>query len=216
MKHHPTRSRLGGLLLAVTAALAMLALPGLASSHEDADHNPPGDAGTIASFDPNTGLLVVDLAEGDTASGLVVERTQIRCGKPPRKHRRGHGGDSASERPGPGEGRPPKGEGPPPPPNDQGEDSDGPGSGPSGQGEDGNDDPPGQDGTDPGASEGPGEGAEHGRRPPRCDEDDLVPGTVVKKAEIVLTDGNAYFRVICLPRPEKAPEEPAAEVPSEG
>lgn len=209
------RARLSGALLALTAAVAMLALPGLASSHEGGDHSPPGDAGTIASFDPSTGVLVVDLAQGDNISGLVVDRTQIRCGKPPRKHHRGHGGDSASERPGSGEGRPPRGEGPPP--NDEGDDSSGPGSGPPGQGEDGNDDPPGHDGTPPGASEGPGQGEDHGQRPPKCDEDDLVAGAVVKKAEIVLTDGNAYFRVICLPRPEKAPEEePAPEVPSKG
>lgn len=196
------RARLGGGLLAVTAAVAMLALPGLASSHESPGHSPAADAGTIQSYDPGSGLLVVDLALGDTASGLVVERTQIRCGKPPRKARRGHGhhGDSASQRPGPGDERPPRGEGPPPKDQEEGDNS-GPGSGPPGQGEDGNDDPPGHDGTPPGASEDPGQGEDHANRPPRCDEDDLVPGTVVKQAEIVLTNGNAYFRFISLRRP---------------
>jgi hypothetical protein len=200
-----TRARLGGALLALTAAVAMLALPGLASSH-DKGGSPPGDAGVIQSFDPATGLLVVDLAEGDTASGLVVERTHIRCGKPPRgHHRRGPKGgsdDSAARRPGRGDEMPgPRDEGPGPGGNDEG-------NGENNQHGETGEDPPGHDGTPPGASEDPGQGAEHSSR---CGTDDLTVGTVVKKAEIVLTNGNAYFRVICLPRPLPAdtPEAPS-------
>ena len=165
MKHpRGTRTRLGGVLLALTAALAMLALPGLASSHKP-DHDPPGDAGVIQSYDSTTGLLTVDLAEGDTISALVVERTKIRCGKPPR---RGHG-DGPFARPGSDDGvRPPKGDGP------RDEDNSGPGGG-----DESRDDPPGHDGTPPGASEDPGQGAEHRAR--RCDEDDLVPAPWSKK-----------------------------------
>ncbi len=198
MKHRLTRTRLGGALLAVTAALAMLALPGLASSHRG-DHEPPGDAGTIQSYDAATGLLTIDLAEGDTISALVTERTHVVCGKPPRRHHRGRGhgpggdsDDSALQRPG-------RGDEMPPPPGD----NEGPGSREDGE------DSPGDDGTAPGSSEDPGRGAE---RSARCDTDDLVAGTVVKKAEIVLTDGNAFFKVVGLPRKdtEETPEAPPA------
>lgn len=37
-------------------------------------------AGKIASFDPVTGRLVIDLFGGDTVSGLVTEETEIECG----------------------------------------------------------------------------------------------------------------------------------------
>ena len=195
MKHQRTRTRLGGVLLAVTAALAMLALPGLASSHKQ-DHDSAGDAGTIQSYDSSTGVLTIDLTEGDTISALVTERTHVICGKPPRRHHRGRGhgpggdsDDATLQRRGHGdEMRPPPGE------------NEGPGS------REESDDPPGDDGTPPGSSEDPGKGAE---RSARCDSDDLVAGTVVKKAEIVLTDGNAFFKVVGLPRKE------AAEVPSD-
>ncbi len=178
------RARLGVALVIGVAALAILALPGLASSH---DHgNKPADAGVIDSYDTDTGELTVDLTAGGTISALVVERTHIHCGKPPRHNRRGRGHGRAQRR---NEGNDENG-------------SSGQGQGPREEGED----PPGHDGTPPGSSEGPGQGAEHSAR---CGTDDLVAGTAVKKAEIVLIDGKAYFRVICLPRPD-TPAEPTA------
>jgi hypothetical protein len=38
------------------------------------------NAGTIASFDAETGKLTINLFGGETASGLVTEDTRIRCG----------------------------------------------------------------------------------------------------------------------------------------
>jgi hypothetical protein len=186
---HGNRSRLGGMLLAVAAALAVLALPGLASSH--GRHHDHGDAGTIQSFDPESGVLTIDLANGGSVSGLVVRRTHIRCGHDHGHHHGLHGherrrGAHASSR-GPGE---------------------------SGGGEDGvrdggrglelGEDPPGHDGTAPGRSEDPGKGAEHSHR---CTTDDLVAGATVKVAELVLLDGNAFYKLVGLADEEQGPDE---------
>jgi hypothetical protein len=103
---NPTHSRRTGVvLMAMLGVLAMLALPSLASAHHRSHHRASGHhgkrhhhrrhhhrrrhrdlsgtggpAGTIASFDSDTGKLVIDLGNGDTVSGLVTDRTRIRCG----------------------------------------------------------------------------------------------------------------------------------------
>jgi hypothetical protein len=185
MRPHGNRARLGGVLLAAAAALAILALPGLASSH--GPHHDHGDAGTIQSFDPETGALTIDLAEGGSVSGLVVRRTHIRCGH---DHGHRHGlhsherrrGAQASSR-GPGEN------------GDDGKSGDNRGLEPG-------EDPPGHDGTAPGRSEGPGKGAEHSHR---CTTDDLVAGATVKVAELVLLDGKAIYKLVGLE--EQAPDD---------
>jgi hypothetical protein len=166
------RARLGGVLLtAALGAVALLALPGIALTHDKADR--PA-AGTIESFDTETGELVVDLAKGDTISGLVVRRTHIRCGDKGRHHghhlKRRRGGKSASA-------------------SRRGPDDAAHGVRDSVPGED----RPGDDGTAPGRSENPGQGAE---RSDRCNVEDLVPGAIVKRAEIVLTHGNAFYKKI--------------------
>lgn len=186
---HGNRARLGGVLLAAVAAIAVLALPGLASSH-DRHHDHPGDAGTIQSFDPETGVLTIDLANGGSVSGLVVTRTRIRCGGG-----HGHGHDLRHPRRAHGAGVSRRGGG-------EVENE----SNHQGRGED----PPGHDGTPPGNSEGPGQGAEHSAR---CTIDDLVAGATVKIAELVLIDGSALYRLVGLA--EHAPEgepEPAPAI----
>ncbi len=188
---HGKRARLGGMLLAIVAALAILALPGLAASH-NRNHEPPGDAGTIQSFDPDTGTLVIDLANGGSISGLVGDRTHIRCGHGRRHHGRHRarrkGSASASSRRGRPEGVQP-------------------GRGPSA-----GEDPPGNDGTAPGRSEDPGKGAD---KSSRCNIDDLVPGATVKVAELFLANGNAYYRLVGLPRqaPPSGDAPPADDSP---
>lgn len=48
----------------------------------DGDGIPDGEenAGTIASFDPQTGKLTINLFNGETISGFVTEETEIECG----------------------------------------------------------------------------------------------------------------------------------------
>jgi hypothetical protein len=212
------RNRIAALLLSAVGLVAILALPGVAAAKDrnhdripdrwekrhhlstqvnqagrdqDGDHlrnmgefeagdNPRNDdsdgdgvidgaenAGTIASFDEATGKLTIDLFNGETVSGLVTEDTRIEChhGEEVTASRRGEGGD----------------------------DNSGPGSGPPGQGEDGSDDPPGHDGTPPGASEGPGRGDEHNAD---CTTAALVVGASVHEAELELNNGAATFEKV--------------------
>ena len=72
-------------------------------------------------------------------------------------------------------------------------------------------DPPGHDGTLPGASEDPGRGHDHSER---C-IDQLAPGAIVVQAEIVLMHGDAFFKKIgVLPSaPVAAPEAASTEYP---
>jgi hypothetical protein len=169
-------------------------------SDDDGVRDGEENAGTIASYDAETGELTIDLFDGGTVTALVDGETRIVCGCSGRQSRhrhRGHGEDhpasaSASHR-------------------DEGE-SDGESesdddlrTGPPGQGDDHNDDPPGHDGTAPGASEGPGRGAENRHD---CGVEDLVAGTVVKQAEIETEDGEeAVFEKLKLVKPKPAPEE---------
>lgn len=189
---HGNRARLGGVLLAAAAALAILALPGLASSH-GRHHEQAGDAGTIQSFDPASGALVIDLTDGGSVSGLVTRRTHIRCGDD-NGRRHGHDlgdlwrGGAVASRDG----------------SEEDENGNrGPGSENSGRGEEPGEDAPGHDGTPPGRSEDPGQGAEHSDR---CSTDDLVAGTTVQYAELVLIDGKAIYGLVGLERaPQAAP-----------
>jgi hypothetical protein len=77
------------LLTAVTTCALALALTGIATAHHEGDHHGfPGSlepAGTIASFDPSSGMLTIDLTKGGSVSGTVTDRTWIDCG--------GHGWD---------------------------------------------------------------------------------------------------------------------------
>jgi hypothetical protein len=66
-------------MLLSAAALLALAVPGMA--HDSGDHPSFHDddpAGQIASFDADTGMLVIDLIEGGSVAGLVTRRTWIK------------------------------------------------------------------------------------------------------------------------------------------
>lgn len=185
------RARLGGVLLAVAlGAAALLALPGIGATK---GHGPKA-AGKIESFDRETGELTVDLFKGGTITGLVVRRTHIRCGNRPRhRHRRLrrarglHRLSSASAR----------------------RRGDAivdlrPGRPDSAPADEPREKPPGRDGTAPGASEDPGKGADRRRR--RC-IDYLVEGAIVKRADMVLAHGNAFYRTIGVVKPKDSADE---------
>jgi hypothetical protein len=64
----------------VLAIAAMLALAGPASAHHHGDFGSSDPAGTISSFDADTGVLTIDLSDGGSISGLVTDETQIETG----------------------------------------------------------------------------------------------------------------------------------------
>ncbi len=131
----------------------------------DGDEN----AGTIESFDAATSKLTISLFGGETISGLVTDRTRIKCEDE-------HSPDIAQlshdeEEPGDdsgGDGNEPNGDNGD---HDDGDDS-GPGSSHSGPGPSGHDDN--------------GTGA-------NCTASDLIPGAVVEEAELELEHGIATF-----------------------
>jgi hypothetical protein len=222
-----------GLALVAAAALAMLALPGIAvakdGNHDripdrwekrhhlslnvnqagrdqDGDHlrnraefladdNPRDrdsdddgiidgeeNAGSIASFDAATGRLTIALFGGDTISGLVTDRTRIKCEdehSPDVTTRARHGEEE------PGDDRGGRGEEPgddhgdhgEEPGDDNGGDNSGPGPSNSGRGPSGHDDN--------------GTGA-------NCTTSDLVAGATVQEAELELEHGSASFAEVGL------------------
>jgi len=87
------RKALSIAIAAVLGALAVTALPALAGAKDDhghhrgeGHHHPHGifdrdeDAGTISAFDATSGKLTIALFGGDSVSGLVTSRTDVRCG----------------------------------------------------------------------------------------------------------------------------------------
>ena len=100
MRLQGNRLRAGGTMLAAALlAVAILALPAIGKNGENSS-NGPRAAGTIESFDSESGELVVALGGGGTISAKVVRRTQIRCGlgPMPRDHRRTETGTRHRER----------------------------------------------------------------------------------------------------------------------
>jgi hypothetical protein len=164
----------------------------------DADSNDDGvmdgedNAGTIASFDSESGKLVIDLFGGETVSGLVNQGTEIKC--------EDHGGASASsDGSGSGEAEPGDdngGEGEVEPGDDNGgQEEAGDDNGGQGEEEPG-DDNGGDDNSGPGSeNSGPGQG-DDGDEGSTCTTADLVPGAVVQEAELKVANGQATFEEV--------------------
>jgi hypothetical protein len=79
----------------VLAAAALLAFAGTASAHHH-DFGSSDPTGTISSFDPDSGVLTIDLADGGQVSGLVTDETSIETGGSGCHH--GDSGDETSSR----------------------------------------------------------------------------------------------------------------------
>jgi hypothetical protein len=148
--------------------------------HHRHHHRQP--SGTIQSFDPETGKLTISLLNEETVSGLVTDRTKIKCEDEhapdvtaSRRHLRHGEEEPGDDRGGQGEEEPGDdhgGHGVEPGDDHGGGDSSGPGSSNSGSGPSGHDDE--------------GTGA-------NCTASDLIVGAVVTNAELEIEHGGATW-----------------------
>lgn len=129
---------------------------------KDSDEN----AGTIASFDAETGKLTIALFGGDTISGFVTDQTRIKCDD---------GGGATTSRHG-----------------DEGEDENE--SGESESGDDNGGERPHGDSSDSGSEDSGHGSGDCGEG--KCGPEALVEGAEVDEAELELSDGRAVFERI--------------------
>jgi hypothetical protein len=158
--------------------------PRKADSNGDGVMDGEENAGTIVSFDEETGKLTIDLFGDENISGFVNEETEIKCednGGASVSSDGQDGGEEAGEGDGSPEGEPGDDNG--------GEEEAGDDNG--GQGEEPGDDN-GQEeesGDDNGGdNSGPGNG--------NCTTADLTPGAVVQEAELKIEGGKAVFEKV--------------------
>jgi len=162
----------------------------------DADSNDDGvmdgedNAGTITSFDAETGTLVINLFGGETVSGLVNEESEIRC--------EDHGGASASsDGSGSGEAEPGDDSGGEAEPGDDDGGEEEAGDDGGGQGEEEPGDDSGGDNSGPGSeNSGPGNAGDDEGEAGNCTAADLTPGAVVQEAELKIENGQATFEKV--------------------
>lgn len=149
--------------------------------HHGHHHHQP--SGTIQSFDPETGRLTITLLNEETVSGLVTDRTRIKCEDEhapdvtsSRQHLR-HG----EEEPGDDHGG-------------QGEEEPGDDHGGRGEAEPG-DDHGGGDNSGPGNSNSGGgpSGHDDNGTGANCTTSDLIVGAVVTDAELEIEHGGATW-----------------------
>lgn len=137
---------------------------------EDGDEG----AGTVTSFDAATGELVINVFNGDTISGTVDENTEIECENDDATEPDDHGDDVGDDGPN----------------HDIGDD----------HGDDGPEHDVGDDNGGDDDNSGPGgdrrDHGEHGSEHADCTVDALVPGAIVREAELDLTaDGLVYEEI---------------------
>lgn len=141
-------------------------------SDEDGVMDDDENAGRIASFDPASGRLVIDLFGGDSISGIVNGDTRIRC-----EGDEDHDSEASASH--------------------EGEDNSGPSdnSGPGSDSSEPNDQVEDHDGDQHGEHE-------EGEDRHRCDDEagcttaELVEGAVVEEAELELANGVATFEEV--------------------
>jgi len=146
----------------------------------DADSDDDGvldgheQAGTIASFDEETGRLVIDLFGTGTVAGFVTEGTEIKCEDEHSVASSSSSGSGSDE-------------------DEPGDDNSG-----SGSGDESDDNSGPSDNSGPGSeNSGPGNGDESDDDGDRaCTTAELVPGAAVEEAELELRNGQAIFEEI--------------------
>ena len=138
-----------------------------ADSDDDGVMDGEENAGTIQSFDPATGKLVIALFGAETITGLVTDQTKIKCED---EHSPEVTASSSSHD---GEGEP-------------GDDNGGHGEEPGDDHGGGENSGPGSSGQGPSGHDDNGTGA-------NCTTSDLIPGAVVQQAELELEHGTATF-----------------------
>jgi hypothetical protein len=138
------------------------------NADSDSDGIPDGEenAGTIQSFDPETGHLTIAIFGGEPINGLVTEETEIECSHATASTSDSHEGESGDEH------------------GEELGDHHGEGPGDDGEGEE-----PGDD--ESGEHSGPGD--EEGSP---CTAADLVPGATVHEAELKLENSSATFEKV--------------------
>lgn len=164
--------------------------PRNADSNGDGVEDGEDNAGTIASFDVETGKLTINLFGGETISGLVNEETEIKCEDHSGASMSSEGSGSGEEEAGDDNG----GETEQAEPGDDngGQEEAGDDNGGQGEEEPGDDNGGEQSGGDnsgPGSeSSGPGDGEQS-----NCTTADLTPGAVVQQADLKVANGQATF-----------------------
>lgn len=159
-------------------------------SNDDGVMDGEENAGTIASFDAETGRLVINLFGGETLAGTITASTEIECEDHSSASASSEGSGSGEVEPGDDHG----GEGEIEPGDDNG------GRGEEEPGDDrGGEQPGGDNGGDnsgPGSeNSGPGRGDDEDEGG-NCTTADLVPGAVVQEAELKVADGQATFEEV--------------------
>ncbi|HKA67124.1 MAG TPA: hypothetical protein VKG03_04380 [Solirubrobacterales bacterium] len=145
--------------------------PRNADSNNDGVPDGQENAGTIQSFDPASGKLVIALFGGDTISGMVTEQTEIQCEGAP-------SAASASD-------------------SQQGDDNQGEDEGQSGEDEGDDSGPESSSSGDEGESgDGNDESGNDNGDNANCTTADLTPGTVVRQAALQLENGTAAFEEV--------------------
>jgi len=153
----------------------------------DADSNGDGvmdgadNAGTIVSFDNESGRLTINLFGGDTVSGLVTEGTEIKCDDNSGATTSSDGVEAGDDNGGESQVEPGDDNG--------GQEEAGDDNG--GQGEE-------EPGDDNGGNSGPGsENSGPGNNDVgNCTTADLTPGAVVQEAELSIANGQATFEKV--------------------
>lgn len=146
------------------------------------------NAGTIASFNEETGKLTINLFGGETLSGFVTEETEIEC-----QNQSGAGASASSEDNSGEEESQSEDNGGEEEAEDNGNDEEEVGDDNGGQGEEEPGDDNGGESSEESENSGPGNGGEeHGN----CTTAALTPGAVVQEAELKVESGKATFEKV--------------------